>query len=141
MKRLFCCIAIVLILMGLSGCVTSDYHPESGIWYCDELHLELNFDTLEGELHISEDKSIPVNISTAPNTLISYIEDGMIRGVYEGHFKPYTDDEFIFEVNSVQSPILANQGNDILMEQEFIFHLVEGTEQPIGDSGSDGVSP
>jgi len=141
MKRLFCCIAIVLILMGLSGCVTSDYHPESGIWYCDELHLELNFDTFEGVLYVSENESIPVVISTAPGVSISFVEDKMMHEVYSGRFKPYTDDKFIFKLLSMQKPFLANLGNKIHMEQEFIFHLVEGTEQPIGDSGSKGVSP
>lgn len=57
-KLILSVIVILQIAMLFAGCVPDQYEPEEGIWYCDELQIQLSYESYAQCYIIEDDEKI-----------------------------------------------------------------------------------
>ena len=100
----FCCKFIIYLLCAtllLTGCKTTLWRPESGVWYCDELQLQLSFDS-ESPCFVMQD-GVRVDCTWFNNRGSKYItvcyltKDYDYITILDGKYVDLTDDRYIVE--------------------------------------------
>lgn len=57
-KRILVMIIILQIVTLCAGCVPDQYEPEEGVWYCDELQIQLSYEAHTQSYIIQNDEKI-----------------------------------------------------------------------------------
>jgi len=127
MKRVLVFIAIISLCCCFSSCAYSDIYHEGGVWYCCDLDLEINLDTLEGKYYLDEENFLPVEICMRKghSLTVNYYDEaiGESRCVYEGYYQTPKNNEFVVNIVIIANPIDPYNGYVIEMNNEYVFTL------------------
>lgn len=132
MKKIACCLVCAILLTMLCACDTVPEFPTSGIWYCEELKITVEF---AGE-YVSNavvkwddpDTDLKMVIEYGGYMDFYYFnEDHIWTTVYDGPYK-YKNDELRYNVRYKINPDDPN-GDQLKVNEHYIFKLIDDYDQ------------
>ena len=130
MKKTLICIAFLCICCSFFSCSITPSYPESGLWYCDDLAVVIDFNTHDGRLYTADDNFVPIGIHLGygGEICIFYFDGNQNCEVwlYEGDYT-YKGDEFLVYMSYKANPEDPQNGEHIDMNDE------KFTFKPISD--------
>lgn len=135
MKKIACCVVCVLLLTQVCACSIMPKLPSSGIWYCEELKITVEF--VESDLQKTvvnwqdsdiEYSDLDVVFGYDGEMLFFHVnEDGGWLYVYDGFYK-YKNDELIYDVFQRINPDDPN-GDPFEVDERYVFTQIDDYAQ------------
>jgi len=134
-KKTFTFIILVCFLITLFACSITPNYPESGIYYCQELGIAIDYGSRdrEGRLYLENGEFVPIEnyLGYGGEFIIVHNneEKNVTLWIYDGYFKERDDETFSVFMYSKLDPSDPYSGNDIDMgEEEFVFKRIDSYE-------------
>lgn len=133
MKKIFKYLLILIVPCLLSSCSIVKPYPQTGLWYCEDLGLIIDFDNYSGRLYIKNNEFVTIksSIGYGGEILITYYdyEQDFEIWVYEGLYE-YKHDIFFIYMRYRANPDDPYYGDVINMNYEkFTFLPIQNYDK------------